>query len=168
MIELNPCSKCGGKGKLCDGDHRYDPKNKTIKFLNNKNGFTTIAECKNCERWTDGFDVPIKAIDAWNKGEVYNEREWKDKLEKEYTGKIYTEEEIKNFIFQTDWKTHEIKISFTNGDYEYICYNEDDLEYFTFEFDILEEKLEKVIEHLVNCIKQSNLKVKEMKHTRKL
>lgn len=61
-IELKPCSKCGGKGRLYDFDHMYNPKNKPMKFLNNGNGLTTAAECLNCKRFTEHFNTPIESI----------------------------------------------------------------------------------------------------------
>lgn len=67
-IELRPCGKCGGKGKLSDFGHVYDPKNKSNKFLNIGNGLKTWAECKNCERFTERFKSPIEAINKWNDG----------------------------------------------------------------------------------------------------
>lgn len=168
-IELKPCGKCGGEGRLTDGDHRYNPKNKTIKFLNSEDGFTTIAECKICKRHTWGFKIPFDAINEWNNGKIYSDQEWKDKLAKEYTGRIFSEEEIMDFILQTEWETYDVVIYFTNSDTTFMSFDSDEesLEYFVFDFDIYEKELGKAIHKILNYIKQHNLKVREMRYRRK-
>lgn len=97
-------------------------------------------------------------------GEIYNEEEYRDKLEKEYIGKIFSEDEIKNFIIQTKWDTDGVKIGFTNGDCERIFFDKYDSEYISFDMDIFGNKLSNIIFDVLNYIKVRNLKVKEMEY----
>lgn len=163
-IELKPCIRCGGDGKLIDFEHRYNPKNKTIKFLNSGNGLRTWAECKSCKRSTESFIIPIEAINKWNMGEIYNEEEYRNKLEKEYIGKIFSEDEIKNSIIQTKWDTDGVEIKFTNGDYERIFFDKYNSEFVSFDMSIYEKEINKLSSEVLNYIKERNLKVKEMEY----
>lgn len=163
-IELKPCIRCGGDGKLVDFEHRYNPKNKTIKFLNNGNGLKTWAECKSCKRFTESFSTPIEAINKWNMGEIYNDEEYGNKLEKEYIGKIFSENEIKNFIIQTKWDTEDVDITFTNGDCERIFFDKNDSEYVSFDMGIYEKEINKLLSEVLNYIKERNLKAKELEY----
>ena len=164
-IELKPCSKCGGKWRLYDFDHTYNPKNKSIKFLNNGNGLTTAAECCNCGRSTKHFNLPIDAINSWNEGEIYNGKEYGDKLAREYTGKIYSEEEIREHIMQTNWNIYGVEIYFTNGSSQRIYIDEYEPKYILPYMDtIIEKDINKIISIIFNFIKERNLKVKELEY----
>lgn len=163
-IELKLCSKCGGKGRLYDFDHNYNPKNKSIKFLNKGNGLSTAAECLKCGRYTEHFWVPIDAINSWNKGEMYSGREWEDKRAREYNGKVCSDEEIRNYIFQTKLDSYGVEIYFTNGCSERVFIDKYDSEYIIVGMGIVEKKLEKVVIDILEYIKKRNIKVKEIEY----
>lgn len=164
-IELSPCNKCGGKGKLINFDNSYDPKYKSIKFLKS-GGLKTWAECKSCKRFTESFTIPIEAINKWNMGEIYNDEEYGNKLEKEYIGKIFSENEIKKFIIQTKWNTHGADIKFTNGDLERIFFDKNYSEFVSFDMGIYEKEINKLLSEVLNYIKERNLKVKEIEYVK--
>lgn len=160
------CAKCNEKGKLFNFDHCYNQKNKSIKFLNSENELKTWAECMSCKRFTGGFLKPVDAINQWNMGHIYNDEEYGDKLQKEYVGKIYSDEEISKFINQTEWDKYCIEIYFTNGDYERIFFDEYDSEFVSFDMSIYGKELNKLILEVLNYIKLRKLKVKEMKYNK--
>lgn len=108
-IELKLCSKCGGKGRLYDFDHNYNPKNKSIKFLNKGNGLSTAAECLKCGRYTEHFWVPIDAINSWNKGEMYSGRNGKINVQENIMEKFAQMKKLEIIFFKQngivmEWK----------------------------------------------------------------
>ena len=162
-IEMVSCPKCGGRGKLADFDHCYNPKNSSIKFLKTKKTLKTWGECKNCERTTEGFFIPAEAIMAWNKGEIYSSEEYREKLAREYTGKVYTEDEIKEYIINTNFNKEYIDVDFTNGTGTQIHFNPEYSKYEAYWFGCLSETNIKVfIISFLNEIQNKKLKVKSI------
>lgn len=156
-----------------DFDHSYSPNGKSVKFLETGYGLSTFAECQKCLRSTEGFKTPIGAIIAWNDGEMYNTKEWKEKLEREYTGKIFSDEEIKNFIENnlTDAELEHIGIYFTNGDYMRAGYDSEYKEYSTFFTDkewIVDTDIHKFINKFLGFLKEGSLKIKEIEVQKRL
>lgn len=159
--KLNPCSKCGGKGRLYDFEHKYSPSSRSVKFLISAHDFSTAAECINCGRYTEHFNTPIDAINCWNKGEIYNFKEYGEKKAKEYTGEIYTEEEIRKFIAELEWEEgYVVDLWLNNEDCVRIGF--DNGGYFVFGLIVFEKDINKMLEAVFNYLNKSSLKVKEI------
>lgn len=162
-IELKPCSKCGGKGELENFDKRYNPKYKSLKYLSDE-GLKTWAQCKNCGKYTKASTIPIDVINEWNNGEIYSDKEWFDKLDKEYVGKVYLDDEIEEYILQTDFEKNSIEFTMTNTAFSniyfdklYNCYA------VLFNVELREENINKFVSNFLKYIKNNNFRVAKMK-----
>ena len=169
MIKLNSCRKCGGKGTLVSFDCTYNVKYKSLNFLKNGDGFNIWAECKNCKRFTEKSKIPLDVIEQWNNGEMYSNKEWSDKLNREYVGKVYSEYEIKNYILKTDFEKNSIEFTMADTSYETIYFNKTTNSYLMlFDCSLEEKNINGFINNLLEYFQNNKLKVVAIRHIKSI